>query len=95
MSWKTFENLSRSFNRFDMIYLSGWGEPLVHPRIWDMVTLVKENGKKVGFTTNGLLIDDTAREKLLSLVDVIGISVDGANLPPIMIPLVKSLPLSK
>jgi len=79
MSWQTFENLSRSFNRFDMIYMSGWGEPLVHPRIWDMVALAKENGNKVGFTTNGLLIDDMARQKLLGLVDVIGISVEGAT----------------
>ena len=52
---------------------------MVHPRIWDMVASVKENGKKVGFTTNGLLIDDMAREKLLGLVDIIGISVDGAT----------------
>ena len=79
MSWQTFENLSRSFNRFDMIYMSGWGEPLMHPRIWDMVALAKESGKKVGFTTNGLLINDTVRKKLLDLVDVIGISVDGVT----------------
>jgi len=79
MSWQTFENLSRLFNQFDMIYLSGWGEPLVHHRIWDMVALAKENRKKVGFTTNGLLINKTAREKLLGLVDIIGISVDGAT----------------
>jgi MoaA/NifB/PqqE/SkfB family radical SAM enzyme len=79
MSWKTFENLSRSFSRFDMIYMSGWGEPLLHPRIWDMVALAKEKGNKVGFTTNGLLVNNTARKRLLDLVDVVGISVDGAT----------------
>jgi len=79
MTWHTFENLSRSFTRFNTIYLSGWGEPLIHPRIWDMVALAKKARKKVGFTTNGLLLNGTNLEKVLGLIDIIGISIDGAS----------------
>jgi MoaA/NifB/PqqE/SkfB family radical SAM enzyme len=79
MDWQTFERLSRSLGLPDMVYMSGWGEPLVHPRFWDMVAVVKKRGHKVGFTTNGTLIDESARAKLIELVDVIGVSLDGAS----------------
>lgn len=79
MDRQTFEKLSMSLDLFDMVYMSGWGEPLVHPRFWDMVAIVKKSGNKVGFTTNGMLIDESTRTKLIQLVDVVGISVDGAS----------------
>ncbi|MDR2459529.1 MAG: radical SAM protein [Deltaproteobacteria bacterium] len=38
------------------IRFTGWGEPLLHPQIGELVTLVKERGVKLKIYTNGLLL---------------------------------------
>ena len=67
------------FSLFDMIFLQGWGEPLTHPNFWDMVTLAKQSGAKVGFLTNGILFDRHAAEKACELgVDLVAFTFAGA-----------------
>ena len=80
MDMETFEHLEPSFKNADLLYLQGWGEPLVHPRFWDMVRRVKSSGAKVGFTTNGILLSPENLSMLLQTnVDIMGISLAGTS----------------
>ncbi len=66
--------------RFDLAYLQGWGEPLLHPQIWEMVRAVKTAGCRVGFTTCASLLDETNGARLLDEgVDLLSISFAGAT----------------
>ena len=53
MSWETFERIAQAFERVKWVPLQGWGEPLLHRRLFDMIERAKSAGCKVGFTTNG------------------------------------------
>lgn len=54
------------------------GEPLLHPKIYDMLAYAKEHsGSIVTLTTNGTLLNDINLEKLIKTnIDVIDISID-------------------
>ena len=38
---------------FDLVYLQGWGEPMLHLGLWDMLSMAQQKGCRTGFTTNG------------------------------------------
>ena len=61
------------------IVFSGWGEPLVHPRITEFIGLVKEAGMEVLLNTNGSLLGYYAEELLRLGVDEIVVSVDSVE----------------
>lgn len=54
------------------------GEPLIHPRIFEMLSYAAKNsGTKVTLTTNGTLLDAVRIQKLIdSGTDVVDISID-------------------
>ncbi|WOF15385.1 radical SAM protein [Methanoplanus sp. FWC-SCC4] len=54
------------------------GEPLLHPKIYEMLLYAKENsGAVVTLTTNGTLLNEKNLDKLIkSNIDVIDISID-------------------
>jgi len=80
MPMETFERLEPFFASADLIFLQGWGEPLLHPRFWDMARRAHQAGCQVGFTTNGILLNEGNRRALVnSGVDVMGVSVAGAT----------------
>ncbi len=56
----------------------GSGEPLLHPRMFEMLEYATQNSKTlVSLTTNGTLLTEARIEKILHLgVDVIDISID-------------------
>ena len=58
-----------------------FGEPLLHPQLPDMVKYAKDKGiKKVGITTNGLLLDETKSKELIDAkLDEIEVSFEGVN----------------
>ncbi|WP_180371605.1 radical SAM protein [Neomoorella thermoacetica] len=63
-----------------LIYFQGWGEPLLHPRLFDMMQAAKEQGRRVGFTTNGILLGTAVLERLVEMQsDILGLSVAGGN----------------
>ena len=63
-----------------LIYLQGWGEPLLNQDLFEMVRLCKENKKHVGFTTNGMLLKEkTIRRIINSGVDILGVSLAGVT----------------
>lgn len=79
MEWETYEKISYYFDFVNFVDVSGWGEPLLHERIYDMIKLAKEKKCFVGFTTNGTLLTESVSERLIALnLDLIAISMDGA-----------------
>ncbi|NLW25451.1 MAG: radical SAM protein [Clostridia bacterium] len=80
MSWETFQKLQSLFSKAKWVYLQGWGEPLLHPKIWEMVAMIKKEGARVGFTTNGTLLNEKAITNLIEYqVDLISTSIAGAT----------------
>jgi len=58
----------------------GFGEPLLHPDIVEMVALAKELGAKTELITNGLLLDRQMAEGLVMAgLDTLVVSVDGTS----------------
>jgi MoaA/NifB/PqqE/SkfB family radical SAM enzyme len=80
MSMETFALVEPFFSSADLVFLQGWGEPLLHPGFWEMARRVRHAGARVGFATNGALLHDVNRGVLLETgVDVVAISLAGAR----------------
>jgi MoaA/NifB/PqqE/SkfB family radical SAM enzyme len=80
LAWETFERIANDFGRTKWVHLQGWGEPLLHRRIFDMIAAAKRAGCRVGFTTNGTRLTRDAGERLLDLgLDVLAVSIAGAE----------------
>lgn len=61
------------------VVLSG-GEPFLNPNWYEIGTEVKNCGMKLGFVSNGYMINNEIIKKLSSLdIEIIGISIDGGK----------------
>ena len=80
MSWQTFDRIGAAFDRVKWVYLQGWGEPLLHRRLLDMVERAKGAGCEVGFTTNGTRLTQETGARLLDRgLDLLAVSIAGAT----------------
>lgn len=80
MSWETFSSLLPFVRHAKLVHLQGWGEPLLHPRLWDMAVAIRERHGRVSLTTNALLLDESvAREACRIGLDLVAVSVAGAR----------------
>ena len=80
MSMEVFERLEPWFSSTGLVFLQGWGEPLLHPRFWEMAQRARSAGAPVGFTTSGVHLDQASRRALLaSGVEIMGVSLAGAS----------------
>jgi MoaA/NifB/PqqE/SkfB family radical SAM enzyme len=80
MPWETFGRVAEAFWRVKWVYLQGWGEPLLHRRIFDMIARAKSAGCRVGFTTNGTRLTHQTGARLLDLgLDLMAVSIAGAR----------------
>jgi len=61
------------------ITLTGWGEPLLHPALMDMIVYTKDKGHNVGVTTNGLLLAPFIEEFIGKSLDKLTISLDSVE----------------
>lgn len=81
MEWRDYENLMQEVGP----YLAGtafwqWGEPLMHPRITDMVGLAKSQGIVTIMSTNAQADPaDVDIQGLVRSLDMLIISMDGAS----------------
>jgi MoaA/NifB/PqqE/SkfB family radical SAM enzyme len=74
------ETIAPDLDQFEMVYLQGWGEPLLHPDLWEMLALAKAQGCRTGFTTNGLVLTEDSARRIVELeVDIISCSLAGAT----------------
>lgn len=80
IDYDLFKSIVDKLNGVEEIILTGWGEPMVHPKIYDMVKYAKNKGFIVRFTTNGtLLTKDNVKRLVDSDVDTIFISLDSTH----------------
>lgn len=71
----------RAFPDLRRITFGGFGEPLLHPRIVEMVARASATGAGVTLATNGLLLDHYTADALLEArLDTLVVSVDAAHL---------------
>ena len=80
MSWTHFATVVDKLGQRENITLTGWGEPFIHPRVFDMIAYCKERGHKVMVTSNGLFTKPSMVDDILnSAVDTITFSIDSVN----------------
>ncbi len=80
ISSDTFSKVLSYVCKGQLVHLQGWGEPLLHPQIWDMAAAIRQKGGRVSMTTNGLLLDNDAVQNICDTgFDFIAISVAGAG----------------
>jgi len=59
------------------VHLQGWGEPLLHPRLVEMVGDARRAGCAVGLTTNGDMLGEAASELVAAGLDQVAVSLGG------------------
>src|SRR5690242_2124262 len=80
MSFDTFRALVDDVPGLEKITLQGLGEPLLNPELVAMVAYASGRGIRVGFNTNGTLLDARRAEALIGAgLDWLHVSVDGAT----------------
>jgi MoaA/NifB/PqqE/SkfB family radical SAM enzyme len=83
MQWEVFKRILSGIQAFSPIptmFLGGFGEPLVHPKIIEMIGRAKELGCCVELITNGILLTEHISEQLVDIgLDVLWISIDGVT----------------
>ncbi|MFQ5715614.1 MAG: radical SAM/SPASM domain-containing protein [Nitrospinales bacterium] len=80
MDWDKFVSVMNKLDGKEEITLTGWGEPFLHPRIFDMIDYCKQRGHRVAATSNGLFVKSSiARDILSSGLDALTFSVDSVS----------------
>lgn len=81
LPWEVYrDQVVPDLNRFELAYLQGWGEPLLHPHLWEMIALAQAAGCRVGFTTCGTLLTAENGNRLLDAgIALLAISFAGAT----------------
>jgi MoaA/NifB/PqqE/SkfB family radical SAM enzyme len=83
MTWDTFTQVLEALKQMTpapMVFFGGFGEPLVHPQIFQMIAAVKQLGAKVELISNGSLLNETAAGELVRCgLDRLWVSLDGAS----------------
>lgn len=83
MSREIFEKLMDDIQEFSIIpeiFFSGYGEPLSHPDIIEMIRVVKNLGVRTGVVSNGTLLSQTLSQDLIqSGLDKLWISLDNIH----------------
>jgi MoaA/NifB/PqqE/SkfB family radical SAM enzyme len=78
LSIELFQKLVPALARTELAHLQGWGEPFLHPDLFNMIALAKGAGCRVGVTTNGMLLTQKKIDLLLeSGLDLIAFSLAG------------------
>jgi tungsten cofactor oxidoreducase radical SAM maturase len=83
MSMNTFHGLMESLDKLPhlpRVVFSGFGEPLTHPNILEMIKAVRKRHMAVTVGSNGLLLSSEMARELVKLgVDRLVVSVDGVK----------------
>jgi tungsten cofactor oxidoreducase radical SAM maturase len=83
MSMNTFHRLMESLDKLPnlpRVVFSGFGEPLTHPNILEMIETVRRRNVAVTLGSNGLLLNAEMAHELVKLgVDRLVVSVDGVK----------------
>jgi pyruvate-formate lyase-activating enzyme len=73
-----FRRALEGAGRLEFVLLFQWGEPLLHPRFFDLAREAAVRGARTLVTTNGTLLDDRRIAAILAAgLDRVSVSVDG------------------
>jgi MoaA/NifB/PqqE/SkfB family radical SAM enzyme len=80
MAFETFTRLVDEFDRLEELQLQGLGEPMMHPRLFDMIAYAARRGIKVSINSNLTLVNPTRAERCVtSGLHLLHVSIDGAT----------------
>jgi tungsten cofactor oxidoreducase radical SAM maturase len=83
MSEKTFDAIFESLKALpdlSSVHFGGFGEPMMHPNIYEMIKKVKSLGVQVEMITNGSYLTNENIEKLISVhLDILYTSLDSPD----------------
>ncbi|HLI09177.1 MAG TPA: radical SAM protein [Ktedonobacteraceae bacterium] len=80
MAFETFIRLVDQFSGLRELHLQGLGEPMMHPRFFDMVEYAAGKGARVTTNSNLTLLNDRRAERCVtSGLDCLHVSLDGAT----------------
>ncbi len=80
MEWETFTRLIDGLDTLEDLHLQGLGEPMMHPKFFDMVEYAAARGIRVSTNTNLHLLNQRRAERCItSGLHAIHISIDGAT----------------
>lgn len=78
MSLDTFRRVLQEFKTAREVHLQGWGEPFMHPQIFEMIALANPNRRFVSTNSNITVIDERmARRIFESKLTALRLSLDG------------------
>ena len=79
-SWELFERVIAEVPTLDLLQIQGLGEPMIHPRFFDMVRHAHERGIRVTTNTNmTLMTPERAQATLDSGLDTLHTSIDAVT----------------
>ena len=79
-TWEKLLSGTCNLDPLPSLFLGGFGEPLLHPEIMEMVGDAKRRGMEVELITNGTLLDERVAERMVSIgLDRLWISLDSAE----------------
>lgn len=80
MAFDTFTRLLDQFPTCRVLHLQGLGEPMMHPRFFDMVAYAVRRGIRVTTNSNLTLLNADRAERCVSCgLDELHVSIDGAT----------------
>jgi radical SAM protein with 4Fe4S-binding SPASM domain len=80
MPFETFTRIVDEFGAIEQLHLQGLGEPMMHPRFFDMVAYAAGQGIRVTTNSNLTLLSARRAERCVqSGLDCLHISIDGAQ----------------
>jgi radical SAM protein with 4Fe4S-binding SPASM domain len=81
MSEETFKIIADECGKYNSyIRISGGGEPMLHPKVVELMEYAKKVGAKIGLITNGSKFTEESTRRLLEAgVDMIEFSVDACD----------------
>jgi MoaA/NifB/PqqE/SkfB family radical SAM enzyme len=79
IDWEDFAHILPVVKSGMLVHLQGWGEPLLHPRLWDMAAAIRQKKGNVSLTTNAGLLDRAASREMCRLgFAFVAVSLAGA-----------------
>jgi radical SAM protein with 4Fe4S-binding SPASM domain len=80
MAWDAYTGIVDALPELSELHLQGLGEPLLHPRFFDMVEYAVARGVKVSVNTNLTLLTPAKAERAATCgLSAIFVSIDGAT----------------
>jgi len=74
-----FQTLERDLHKAEHVHLQGWGEPLLHPKIFDWAERARNEGCSVGITTNGDDLENAFPWLLKGIITHLTVSLAGRD----------------